>query len=109
MTQARPDRFPYWAYLLALAIIVLFALAPVISVYFTYLVAEAHGCIVNEAMVQSCMVMGTDWGGLLYFTGIMGWFGLATLPLGGGALLVWLASLIIHRIGWGQMQKGKRI
>jgi hypothetical protein len=108
MSAVRPDRFPYWAYLLALGIILLFALAPVISVYFTYLVADANGCTVNEATIHPCIVMGMDLGELLYFTGVMGWFMLATLPLGGGALLVWLASLIIHRIGWGQMQKVKR-
>jgi heme exporter protein D len=33
---------------------------------------------------------------------------LATIPLGGAAFFVWLATLIIHRIAWGQMQKGKR-
>ena len=46
-----------------------------------------------------------DVGGLLYFTGVMGWFMLATIPLGGGALIVWLVILIIHRIAWGRMQK----
>jgi hypothetical protein len=108
MSAARPRRFPYWAYGLAVLAILVFALWPVASVYFTFLVAEANGCTVNEATVHPCMVWGMDWGGLLYTTGVMGWFMLATLPLGGGALIVWLASLIIHRIGWGRMHKVKR-
>ncbi|MBE7732614.1 hypothetical protein [Devosia faecipullorum] len=108
MSAARPDRFPYWAYGLALFAILVFALWPIASVYLTYLIADANNCVVNEASVQPCIVWGMDWGGLLYGAGVMGWFMLATLPLGGGALLVWLASLIIHRIGWGQMQKVKR-
>lgn len=101
-------RFPSWAYGLALLAIAVFAFWPLASVYFTYLVADANGCTVNEATVHPCMVMGMDWGGLLYATGVMGWFMLATLPLGGGAFIVWLASLVIHRIGWGHMQKVKR-
>jgi hypothetical protein len=89
-------RFPWGLYVIALVVIVLVAAAPILSVYFTYLVADAHGCTVNEASVHPCMVMGSDWGGLLYFTGMMGWFMLATIPLGGGALIVWLVLLLIH-------------
>jgi hypothetical protein len=89
-------RFPWGLYVIALVVIVLVAAAPILSVYFTYLVADAHGCTVNEASVHPCMVMGSDWGDLLYFTGMMGWFMLATIPLGGGALIVWLVLLPIH-------------
>ncbi|ODT80726.1 MAG: hypothetical protein ABS76_14740 [Pelagibacterium sp. SCN 64-44] len=108
MSADRPARFPYWAYGLALAVILLFALAPLISVYVASAIAEAHHCPLNEGSVNSCLVGGMDLGPLLYTLFVLGWFMLATLPLGGGALLVWLASLIIHRIGWGQMQKAKR-
>ncbi|WIY52842.1 hypothetical protein O9Z70_15525 [Devosia sp. YIM 151766] len=105
MTAKGPPKFPYWAYALVLLAILIFALWPLASVYLTYLIADANGCQVNEARVQPCLVLGADWGGLLYNMGVMGWFMLATLPLGGGAFLVWLASLIIHRLAWGQKQK----
>ena len=45
-------------------------------------------------------------GPTLYTLFVLGWFMLATIPLGGGALIVWLVILIIHRIAWGRMQKG---
>ena len=105
MSQIRAAKFPWWVYWVTLVVIVLFALAPVISVFFTYLVAEANGCQVDEGSVHTCMVMGQDWGELLYATGVMGWLALATVPLGGGALLVWLAIIIIHRIAWSRRQK----
>jgi hypothetical protein len=54
------------------------------------------------------MIGGADWGQTLYTLFVLGWFMLATIPLGGAAFFVWLATLIIHRIAWGQMQKGKR-
>lgn len=100
MTGTRPARFPWRVYGIALVLIVLFATAPLLSVYFTYLVADAHGCVVNEATIHPCMVLGSDWGGLLYATGVMGWFMLATLPLGGGALIVWFVLLLIHFLAW---------
>lgn len=106
MTIGLPARFPWRVYWVIFAVITLFATAPLLSVMFTYFVADSQNCVVNEASVHPCMILGMDWGGLLYFTGVMGWFMLATLPLGAGALLVWLVMLIIHRIAWGRMHKG---
>jgi hypothetical protein len=100
-------RFPWRLYLVALGAIVLFAAAPILSVYFTYLVADAHGCTVNEASVNPCIVMGSDWGETLYFTGMMGWFMLATIPLGGGALIVWVVMTTIHFIAWRRASKAE--
>jgi len=100
-------RFAWRTYAVILVAIVLFAAAPLLSVIFTSVVAEANGCVVNEGGVHPCLVLGLDIGGLLYFTGVMGWFMLVTIPLGGGASIVWLVILIIHRIAWGQMQKAK--
>ncbi|WDR07365.1 hypothetical protein PSQ90_08085 [Devosia rhodophyticola] len=92
--------FPWWAYALALAFILIFALWPIASVLLTYVVADANGCVVNEASANGCLVAGTDWGGTLYTMGVMGWFGLITLPLGAGAAIVWFISLLIHRLAW---------
>ena len=102
MRASGPARFPWLAYAIAFAVILLLALAPLGSVYFTYLVADANGCTVNEATIHPCMVWGADWGGLLYFTGMMGWFMLASIPLGGGALIVWFVILLIHYFAWRQ-------
>jgi hypothetical protein len=46
------------------------------------------------------MVMGSDWGELLYGMGVMGWFMLATIPVGLFVLGGWLVALIAHRIAW---------
>ena len=93
-------RFPRKAYAIAFAAIVLIAAAPLLSVLFTYFVADANGCIVDEGSVHACMIGGSDWGETLYFTGMMGWFMLATIPLGGGALIVWFVLLLIHYLAW---------
>jgi hypothetical protein len=108
MNEERPARFPWWIYWLLLVLILLFALAPVFSVLLGGFLAEANGCVLNEGSINPCMIGGADWGGTLYMLFVMGWFALATLPLGGGALIVWLVILIIHRIAWGRMQKASK-
>ena len=105
MTETRPARFPWWVYWLLLALILAFALAPVISVFVAGWIAETNGCMLNEGDINPCMVGGSDLGPTLYTLFVLGWFALATLPLGGGALIVFLVILIIHRIAWGRMQK----
>jgi hypothetical protein len=105
MSAERPARFPWWAYGLVLVLIVLFALAPVISVILAGWIAETNGCVLHEGDINPCMVAGSDLGPTLYTLFVLGWFALATLPLGGGALIVFLVILIIHRIAFGRMQK----
>jgi len=61
-------RFPwilYWI-VLVLILIVLVALAPVGSVVACGLIANAHGCRVDEGSVHPCMINGKDYGQLLY-------------------------------------------
>ena len=105
MSQARPARFPWWVYGVLVILIVLFALSPVISVFVAGWLAETNGCVLHEGNINPCIVGGSDLGPMLYTLFVLGWFALATLPMGGGALIVWLVILIIHRIAWGRMQK----
>ena len=108
MSEERPAKFAWWAYWLFLAVIALFAFAPVISVLVASSIAESNGCNLIEGGINPCLVAGSDMGPIIYTLFVLGWFAIATIPLGGAAFFVWLATLIIHRIAWGQMQKGKR-
>src|SRR5438094_9561628 len=85
-------RFPWILYW-----IVLVALAPVGSVVACGLIANAHGCRVDEGSVHPCMINGKDYGQLLYTLGVMGWLMLVTLPAGALAFILWLIVLIIQR------------
>lgn len=106
MTTAPKRRFPWWAYWIVLAIILLVALAPVLSVIVAGTIADANGCALDEGSVHPCIVNGTDIGSTLYALGVMGWFMLATIPLGAGALLLWAVVLIAHRLYWGRKRGG---
>jgi purine-cytosine permease-like protein len=97
--------FPWKLYATAFVVIVLFALAPLISVAVSSWIAEANGCVLNEADSHPCPVWGVDLGGLLVIMFVMGWFMLATIPLGGGALIVWLVLVLIHYLAWRRRQK----
>lgn len=79
----------------ALAGVTLLAWAPLLSVTFTYLVANALGCEVNEARVNPCPgPFGWDLGELLVFTGTMGWFMLVTAPFMLATAVGWAALLL---------------
>ncbi|WP_137150467.1 hypothetical protein [Devosia sp. FKR38] len=102
---ARPRRFPWLTYGLISFAIAFLAALPLFSVLFTAFVADMNGCQVDEGSPHPCMVMGQDWGDTLYFTGVMGWLMLATLPLGIMGLVGIMVIAIIHRIIWGRRQK----
>jgi hypothetical protein len=93
-------RFPWGRYWLALLSILVLALAPLAAVVFASSVAGANGCALDEGSVHPCVVLGSDWGGLLYGLGVMGWLMLASLPAGALALVVWGVALAVHRIAW---------
>ncbi|MBS9721659.1 hypothetical protein JYU29_13300 [Tianweitania sp. BSSL-BM11] len=87
-------------FLLALAAILLFATAPILSVFTVYSVADAYGCRVDEASVHPCVINGTDYGETLYQFGVMGWFMLITIPAGALLLAVWLVVALITLFRW---------
>jgi hypothetical protein len=79
----------------ALAMILLFAALPVVSLLLAVLFATAFGCQLDEGSVHPCVVLGLDFGDLLYPMAVGGWFVMFTVPLAGLALLVWLVVLVV--------------
>jgi hypothetical protein len=72
-------RFPWILYWTVLVTILLVASAPVVSVVACGLIANAHGCRVDEGSVHPCVINGKDYGHLLYTLGVMAWLMLVTL------------------------------
>ena len=93
-------RFSWILYWIILVLIALFAFAPVASVLACGVIANAHGCRVDEGSVHPCVINGKDYGQLLYTLGVMGWFMLLTLPAGAIAFVLWLIVLVLHRSAW---------
>src|SRR5438874_13398220 len=65
-------RFPWILYWIALVLIVLVAFAPVGSVVACGLIANAHGCQVDEGSVHSCVINGKDYGKAALYPGCDG-------------------------------------
>ena len=101
----RKRRFPWILYWIVLVLIALVALAPVASVVACGVIANAHGCHVDEGSVHPCMINGKDYGQLLYTLGVMGWLMLVTLPAGAVAFALWLVALLVHRGAWRKRQR----
>lgn len=95
-------KFPWWVYWLVLGLIILFMISPIIPVTIAENLAEANGCAMSEASVTPCIVDGKDIGTDIYNMGMMGWFFLATAPLGLGLLLIMFIAMVVHRILWGR-------
>ena len=86
-----PKRLMIWA----LAAILLFGALPILTLLIAVLFASAFGCDLNEGMVNPCVVLGVDFGGLLYPMAVGGWFAMFTIPLAALALIVWLIALVV--------------
>ena len=102
--EALRQRFPWLTYWVIWAVILVLTLLPLASVLTAASIAQANGCALDEGSVHPCMVGGSDWGETLYGMGVMGWLMPVSIPAGGGAFIVWLIILIIHRIAWGKRQ-----
>ena len=74
--------------------ILTFASWPVLSVVAASSIASMQGCSLNEGNPQPCSLAGIDISGLLYSMGVNGWYGVATVPIGALALLIWLLIAI---------------
>ena len=74
--------------------ILLVAFAPVISVAVAGGIANANGCDLDEGSVHPCIVNGRDIGSTLYTMGVLGWFMLATIPLGLALVVLYIAVVV---------------
>jgi hypothetical protein len=85
-------------YGISLAAILLFAALPLIAALGAGAIADAAGCQLDESRTYPCVIGETDYGDTLYALGVLGWFGLITIPYGAAALGLWLIILVIHLI-----------
>jgi hypothetical protein len=94
-------RYHLW-FLLGALLIVLVAAAPLLIALGAGTYAASHGCVLHEGFVNPCIVGGRDVGKALYTLGVLGWFGIATIPLGVIALLtlivVWIAVAVVRQV-----------
>jgi hypothetical protein len=91
---------------ITLVLILLFALAPLISTLIASTIADALGCTVNEGGATQCLYKGTDIGETLAEMFVVGWLSFVTFPLALIAFGVWLVSAIsIFVIRWRRRRR----
>src|SRR5205823_8446528 len=79
---------PLRTYLVILySLAVLFMLTPMLSVLIASAIASAAGAQLDEARPHPCVILGFDFGGVLYAMFVAGWFGRFTFPFGLMAIL----------------------
>ena len=76
-------------------VVALLAGWPILSVVIAGTIASWNGCTLHEGFANPCVVGGRDIGSTLYAMGVMGWFMLATIPLGLISGLLWTIIWIV--------------
>jgi hypothetical protein len=76
-------------------VVALFTGWPILSVIVAGTIASWNGCTLHEGFSNPCVVGGKDIGRTLYAMGVMGWFMIATIPLGACAGLLWTVTWIV--------------
>ena len=82
----RQTKILLWSF----AAIICVSVAPVALTFAAVLFAQSNGCTMSALGPEPCLVGGVDWGGLLSVVFVGHWLALATIPLGGLAMIVWL-------------------
>ena len=93
-------RFPWWPYLVALALIFVGAMAPIAVTVYAANVAQGHGCTVTDGVLDPCIVDGVDKAAELQGMANTFWYALFTWPAGIVAATIWLLVLLWHRGRW---------
>ena len=102
---ARPPHFHMRWYVLVLLLIALFAVLPVFTTVAGAVIANDHGCSVNEGNVNPCVIDGVDQGQTLAFMGMSFLYLLVTFPLAIVFFVFWLIVLLVHRARWTKQHR----
>jgi len=85
-------------YVFVLACLGLFAVAPLLCALAAGWVANLAGCPLDEGDVHPCLILGWDAGPILYQLGVLGWFMLATIPVGTALMLAVSLVLVVQLV-----------
>jgi hypothetical protein len=92
---------------LVLVLILLIAFSPFLVAMIAGSIASANGCRLDEGNIHPCIVNGQDIGQTLYTLGMMGWFAIATIPLGLAAAGIYLVGVILFYL-FSRLYRRKR-
>ena len=68
---------------------------PIISIVVAGTIANLNDCRLHEGFVNPCLVGGTDMGQTLYTMSVLGFFAIATIPIGVVLFVVWTIGWLI--------------
>ena len=88
-------KYDWVIHILVILAIILCAFSPFFAVAYAGSVAEKYGCELNEGSIHPCIVNGEERGADLYSLGMLGWLGIATVPLGLAAAVLYIVILLI--------------
>ena len=84
--------------------ILLYTIAPILSVLLSSAIASTLGCELNEGDVHPCNCFGMNIGGLLTTMFVSGWLALVTLPTGLIAMIAF--PIFVGTSAWLKRSRG---
>jgi hypothetical protein len=100
LSEPHSPRFPWWPYLVVLALIFVGAMAPIGVTVYAANVAQSHGCTVTNGVLDPCIVDGVDKAPELQAMASSFLYALFTWPAGIVAACLWFLVLYWHRGRW---------
>jgi len=79
------------------AALALYALAPILSALLAGAIASATGARLDEGNSHPCIILGHDFGGLLYALFVVFWLAIVTLPTGLLAIVAFTIFLLVRK------------
>ena len=76
-------------------VFVIVAVLPLLPTLFAGFIASINGCELHEGFVNPCVILGYDFGEIIYGMGVMFWLALFTIPLGVLGVSIGLVRLVI--------------
>jgi hypothetical protein len=92
--------FPWWPYLIVLALIMIGAMLPIGLTVYAANVAQGLGCTVTNGVLDPCVVEGVDRAPELQMMASSFVYALFTWPAGILAACIWFGVLYWHRTRW---------
>lgn len=89
-------------------LLILACLAPPLVLLAATFIARSAGCTIDPDVPVRCVVLGGDYGDILYAMGHFGWYAVETLPILAALLVAWILIEIVRGLGRSRKQPARQ-
>lgn len=91
-----------------IGVLILACLVPPLALLAAALIARGAGCDIDPDTPVRCVILGGDYGDILYAMGHFGWHAVETLPVLAALLVAWMLIEIVRALGRPRKQPARQ-